>query len=498
MAEALVPRCHIPWQQMVIDSTGAVAPCCYWGAYNNTNPPVGNLKTQTLEEIWNGGEFQRLRAGMAAGDLEAAGCARCHALAQGLSMDLEGDPASENDFETPYALNLRTLKQEVATGATVLEARPTIVSYTPSHRCNIRCTHCYQESTRNAEIDRADADEEVARLAPYLVRLVAGGGEPFLLPIWRKFLDRFDLSLNPYLDFATSTNATVISDRVLAGLARFKKLTINISLDGTGAVYERVRVGARFDQVASNIRKLKAVVLNARSDRSSVGVSMCVMKSSILDLPNFIRFARDEILACGFSPVISMPPDENLRCFNDDPASEMTGWAAAIDEAEAELESYFLVLGRFWKAGEISHAGRMAWKNSFRLLRELIPFDLAQVPHHCVRVALPSGLVSQWRQQYGSDLVCYIFRVGEANAAYWGRIRDSACDVHLAPGRYVVNVATKWALAGYWDQLGFEVTAGSTEATADYLMRAAEPPAEVLAVATAAAPKAGADPGIRA
>jgi hypothetical protein len=435
---------------------------------------------------------------MAAGDLEAAGCARCHALAQGLSMDLEGDPASENDFETPYALNLRTLKQEVATGATVLEARPTIVSYTPSHRCNIRCTHCYQESTRDAEIDRADADEEVARLAPYLVRLVAGGGEPFLLPIWRKFLDRFDLSLNPYLDFATSTNATVISDRVLAGLARFKKLTINISLDGTGAVYERVRVGARFDQVASNIRKLKAVVLNARSDRSSVGVSMCVMKSSILDLPNFFRFARDEILACGFSPVISMPPDENLRCFNDDPASEMTGWAAAIDEAEAELESYFLVLGRFWKAGEISHAGRMAWKNSFRLLRELIPFDLAQVPHHCVRVALPSGLVSQWRQQYGSDLVCYIFRVGEANAAYWGRIRDSACDVHLAPGRYVVNVATKWALAGYWDQLGFEVTAGSTEATADYLMREAEPPAEVLAVAAAAAPKAGADPGIRA
>ena len=46
--------------------------------------------------------------------------------------------------------------------------------------------------------------------------------------------------------------------------------------------------------------------------------------------------------------------------------------------------------------------------------------------------------------------------------------------MHLAPGRYVVNVATKWALAGYWDQLGFEVTAGSTEATADYLMREAE------------------------
>jgi hypothetical protein len=68
------------------------------------------------------------------------------------------------------------LKDEIVRGATVLEAKPTIISYTPSHRCNIPCTHCYQESTRDAEIKRADAAEEIERLAPHLVKLIAGRG----------------------------------------------------------------------------------------------------------------------------------------------------------------------------------------------------------------------------------------------------------------------------------------------------------------------------------
>jgi radical SAM protein with 4Fe4S-binding SPASM domain len=456
----ITPRCHIPWQQMVIDSSGAVVPCCYWGAYGNSNPPVGNLSIQSIEEIWNGEGFQRLRDGMANGDLQAAGCDRCYALQQGLAMGFECDPDYEDDITTPYAQNMRTLRNEISAGATVLEAKPTIVSYTPSHRCNIRCTHCYQESTRTMEIDRAEADEEVARLAPYLTRLVAGGGEPFLLPIWREFLERFDLSVNPYLDFSTTTNATIITDRILNGLSRFKKVTINVSLDGTGAAYERVRIGAQFNQVATNIRRLKLVAGRSRSPTSTVGVTMCVMKSNILDLSRFLRFARDEELPCGISPVISMPPDENLRCFNDHPAREMAGWQDAIDAAEAELESYLPTLAAILPDQQLFEANVSVWHNAFRLLRSLMPFELARVLHHRVRIEMPADLMVQWHEQYGPELVAYIFRAGESTegALYWAKIVDGILDVHLSRGSYVVNVGTKWAPAGYWDQVPFEVT----------------------------------------
>ncbi len=449
----------MPWQQMVIDSTGAVAPCCYWGAYENNNPPIGNLKTQTVDEIWNGEGYQALRKGMASGDLKAAGCAKCHALRQGNALGFEQDPDSEGDFTTPYAKNLRVLRQEIAEGAAVLEAKPTIVSYTPSHRCNIRCTHCYQESTRTVEVDRAEADEEIRRLAPYLVRLVAGGGEPFLLTTWKKFLSEFDLSENPYLTFSKSTNATIVSDAVVNQLEQFKNLTLNISMDGVGKTYERVRVGAKFDQVAANVRRLQGLVKRAPSGLGYLGVSMCVMKSNIRGLADFIGYANEERLPFGISPVTSMPPSENLRCFNGDPREEMAGWKEAIDEALAELELYFPTLGYLIGSGEIPDELKQRRRLDFEMLRNVIPFELAEIPHRRITFRIPEAPLEQFRQTYGSKLVAYIFKEGSPSALsdYWAPIVHGTCEVWLPEGKFFVNIAGKWAPAGFWDQLPFTV-----------------------------------------
>jgi sulfatase maturation enzyme AslB (radical SAM superfamily) len=374
---------------------------------------------------------------MASGDLAAAGCAKCYALKQGMALRFDCDLDADGDEETPHGRNISVLKSEIARGAEVLEAKPTIISYTPSHRCNIRCTHCYQEATRDEEIKRADAAEEIERLAPYLVRLIAGGGEPFLLPIWRRFLANFDLKKNPYLDFGTSTNATVVTDGILASLRRFKSLTINVSLDGTGAAYERVRVGASFDQVAANIRKFQEVVREARSPKATIGVSMCVMKSDILDLPNFVRFARDGRLLFGISPVISMPPDESLRCFND-PARELAGWNAAIDAAKVELEAYFPTLAAIWHCETIDERTKQIWRNNFELLRSKIPFELASHRHHRVTIRLPEALLRAASiASDGAPLVAYVYRRGiKDNAADWGPITDGQCTVSLPKGQF--------------------------------------------------------------
>jgi len=93
-----VPRCHIPWQQMVIDSTGYVAPCCYWSAVDNKNDAIGNINAQSIEEIWNGARYQKLRTGIARGDLEAAGCANCYAIKQGMGLAFEYDADCEAEL----------------------------------------------------------------------------------------------------------------------------------------------------------------------------------------------------------------------------------------------------------------------------------------------------------------------------------------------------------------------------------------------------------------
>jgi MoaA/NifB/PqqE/SkfB family radical SAM enzyme len=453
---------------MVIDSTGAAVPCCYWGAYDNNNPPVGNINEQSIDEIWNSPGYRKLRAGMAKGDLVAAGCGNCYAIKQGMGLAFEHDPACDQeppDQKSAYGRNMDILRREIATGATALEAKPTVVSFTPSHRCNIRCTHCYQEATRTEEIGRERAQDEVVALAPYLVRLVAGGGEPFLLPIWNKFLSRFDLEDNPYLDFATSTNATIVSDKILDGLKRFKKLTINVSLDGTGVAYDKVRVGAKFDKVVENIRKLRAVVGGSESHESAIGVSMCVMKSNILDLPNFVRFCAKEGLAFGLSPVTTLPPDESLRCFNNR-AEETKGWAEAIDEAEQLVQDLYLPdMVKRRNENVVQQSERDFWKQNFALLRAATRPSDHETQVHRVTASIPEFLRAAYDSIPRTEQVAYIFRAGQpSDAPFWSRIDAGHVEVSLPAGEYAVSLGTKWVLPEYYDVVRFSVTDGDGNA----------------------------------
>lgn len=62
--------CAYPWQQMNIDLTGEVVPCCFWSGYGNSGKPLGNTNEQSLEEIWNGEAYRELRRANASGDLQ--------------------------------------------------------------------------------------------------------------------------------------------------------------------------------------------------------------------------------------------------------------------------------------------------------------------------------------------------------------------------------------------------------------------------------------------
>ena len=71
--------CAYPWQQLIVDLTGEVVPCCFWSGYGNSGKPLGNTNTETLDEIWNGEAYQDLRAKVASGDLEGHPCGNCMA-----------------------------------------------------------------------------------------------------------------------------------------------------------------------------------------------------------------------------------------------------------------------------------------------------------------------------------------------------------------------------------------------------------------------------------
>ena len=61
--------CHFPWTSMYISPNGDVKHCCS----TNLNK-LGNIKEQTVDEIWNGKLYQLVRKKVAKGDFDGAYC----------------------------------------------------------------------------------------------------------------------------------------------------------------------------------------------------------------------------------------------------------------------------------------------------------------------------------------------------------------------------------------------------------------------------------------
>lgn len=71
------PSCNLPWRKMTVTWDGDVVPCCY---DFNKKFALGNVREQSLEEIWNGPMMQALRQEFNSNHVTNALCKNCSAL----------------------------------------------------------------------------------------------------------------------------------------------------------------------------------------------------------------------------------------------------------------------------------------------------------------------------------------------------------------------------------------------------------------------------------
>lgn len=114
--------------------------------------------------------------------------------------------------------------------------KPLWVHLQPFTRCNQHCIHCYCSGGPKADPFLLDVDtwrNVAARLDDYgVLDVYVTGGESLLLD---GFFDIVDEILNRGMGFGVSTNATVLSDRVLDRLRELRIGTVQVSLDGATA-----------------------------------------------------------------------------------------------------------------------------------------------------------------------------------------------------------------------------------------------------------------------
>lgn len=297
--------CYSPYTSLYFCTNGDVVACC-----KSSNYVLGNVATESLEQIWHGKRAQAMRRSLRDYNFKL-GCEFCE-------WQLKG-----GQYDQVYATTFDHLPVSSAD-----PEWPAMMEFTISNTCNLACIMCYGElsSTIRANRERLPPipkvydDRFFADLRQFLPHLKIAkffGGEPFLAQesyrIWDMMIeDGIDIPCH------VTTNGTQWGPRVERILDAFR-VPLSISIDGmTKATVESIRVNADFDKVIENTRRFRDY---SRRKQTYMSLTYCLMRQNWHEFGDYLGFAEDLDLDVFINTVITpancslytLPPGELLQ-----------------------------------------------------------------------------------------------------------------------------------------------------------------------------------------
>ena len=166
-----------------------------------------------------------------------------------------------------------------------------------TERCNLRCTHCYQESYGGAELNFEQWLEVLKQLEELLedwgaksgtfhrAHINVTGGEPFVHPDFVRLLEVF-YSKRHRLSFAILSNGYFIDAPMARRLAKLEPGFVQVSIEGTRATHDRIRGTGTFDRTVAAIRHLTR-------EQVPVLISFTAHRGNFREFPHVARLACD-------------------------------------------------------------------------------------------------------------------------------------------------------------------------------------------------------------
>ena len=197
-----------------------------------------------------------------------------------------------------------------------------------THRCNLRCTHCYQDDYSAFE-DRSSLekilDQYEALLKAYRWKghINFTGGEPLLHPDLSWLLEE---ARKRGITTAVLTNGTLIGLREAKRLRACGVDYVQVSLDGTEQVHDAIRGKGSFQRAVKGIFAL-------RSQGIFTSVSFTAQRENLKELPKLARYC-DEIGANKLwydRVIIPADEDENRLSLTTDDFIKLSRKAARLN-----------------------------------------------------------------------------------------------------------------------------------------------------------------------
>ncbi len=316
--------CMHPFTGLATREDGKIQVCC-------RSHPIGDITENTLEEIWNNDNMQRIRRQVLNNERPSE-CDPCFALEdQGVESlrqrHIKGEipearinlyPNTKFDEVLPFEIPTMELKL--------------------NNLCNLKCRMCHPgDSTSWNDWDQVESfykkenniivnivEEHNLKRKPYLDkfednpnwwdsfeknlpnfrRVEFAGGEPLMDPQHYRILDM----LKPYADniqLKYATNLTMLgkgSRTVHEYWPYFKSVAVNVSIDGYGPSYEYVRGNAKWDTLISNIKEIQKL-----PNISRIVGAVAVQVSNAYVLPRMIEYFLDDLGIVFYTNMVNYP-----------------------------------------------------------------------------------------------------------------------------------------------------------------------------------------------
>lgn len=324
--------CTLPWSSIQINPSGNFKICCFSG--NDGNHGIGtdelgqpmNILTHSISDALNSNLHKELRLAQSRNERHPV-CRVCwdrelaHARQMSESQYEVGSSSVvshrmartfEQLADKPGAVNMADADKMMQPDGSINNL-PIHLDIRFSNLCNSKCLQCEPQYSNlwyadHVVLNRTDEfnvghmkykifrdsngkltsdlpkwhdspvwwsqfDEIKARLTDIYVV----GGEPFVQPAHDEMLDRLiaaGLAENITLEY--DTNLTVINNKILERLNKFKRIRLAVSLDDTEDRYELIRYPCKWERLMENLGRLKGLY-----NVEDLRISMCIGTISI-------------------------------------------------------------------------------------------------------------------------------------------------------------------------------------------------------------------------
>jgi len=257
--------CMYPWIHFHAYPTGSAYPCCM----ADMQFPIGDMRKNTIKEIWNQAPMTEIRRQML-NEQPVSACNRCY---EQESIGVVSGRMSANKHHG----HLIDRTHETKPDGTLDRFELTYWDIRFSNLCNLSCRSCghifssswYQDQAKLAGPEwkkthkvlnyagrfETDAWDQLVEHIEHVEQIYFAGGEPLLMEEHYKILDELvqQKKFNVRLIYNTNFTHTHLKDRsVFEYWKLFDSVSIGASLDGSGPHGEYIRKGTQWNKIEQN------------------------------------------------------------------------------------------------------------------------------------------------------------------------------------------------------------------------------------------------------